>query len=177
MNTPLSEFYEPVRALLGDFNREVRRHEDSAIASVLRMLVRGGRLTGYALAVDRLSISPEVLAPDAWITLAYRAAITFILPESGSYSYRMRAVSESFGDRKHVLVALEQQLREVENGGADVVFGSWQSLSGWLAGQVPSRRDLWRQLVEVKAGQPPIGSLTLGGTDGGFGVPRLVFEP
>lgn len=150
MSTPISEFYEPVRAFLGDFNTTVRRYQDTSILAVVKALVRGGRLNAnadgitYTLTVDNLSITPLLDNPNTWMLMVYKACAVFAYAGGDAYSYKTRAISESFGESRQLIHSLESGLHELENG---TMFASWQSLSGWAAGL--TGLDFWSHMSQL----------------------------
>ncbi len=113
----LSDFYDDIRAVTGD--HKSRRYEDSALARVMTVNLRGGRVPGYALGSDGRSLTPVMPDTDvsAYLLLVYHTAKMLLLPNVKASSYRTRAVSERFGDQRDFLVDIEQVLFQVENGG------------------------------------------------------------
>jgi hypothetical protein len=147
--TPVWELRETVRAFLGDFDAAIRRYQDSAIDSVVRGLVRAGALTGYALTNDRLGIAPAIIDPKAFGLLTYKAVKAISLPNVGSYSYRTRALSETFGRQTEFLFALETAIYENEN--ADM-FSSMFTFYTWV--NSITGVNLWALLSDMKVSAP-----------------------
>lgn len=145
MSTPLSENYELVRALLGDFHATHKRYSDTAIASVLRTVVRIGELPGYTLGNDNVSITPTIATPRDLAILGYKAALKLLLPNAASYAYETRALKERFGEQALFVTALQEAIYDTENG---AVFGSFQSFYAWVNGM--TGLNLYGQLTEVK---------------------------
>lgn len=125
-----SDFYDDIRAVAGDHNR--RRYQDRAIEGVMRVVVRGNRVPGYALGQDRMSIAPGIpdSDPDAYLRLVYHCAKMLLLPNVKASGYRTRALSERFGEQRDFLVDLENTLHELENGGA--TWSNVHGLRAWL---------------------------------------------
>lgn len=123
----LSDYFDDIRAICGDHQK--RRYEDSAIARVMKVVLKGGRvpITGstalppdnlYQMGADNRSITPAIPNADAtaYLLLVYHTAKLLLLPNVKSSSYRTRAVSERFGDQKDFLAELEEVLFQLENG-------------------------------------------------------------
>ena len=136
--TRLSDLFDDIRALTGDFKK--RLYEDSAIASAMRTQLRLGRVRTddcaggkvWRVGADNLTITPAIGPDDvqAYSLLAYHTAHTLILPNVEAYQYRTRAMSERFGDRKDFLFNLQNVIYELENGGQ-----TWSNVTGlrsWL---------------------------------------------
>ncbi len=157
-STPLRAFYEPVRAFLGDFDDTLRRYDDRAIDAVVRSLVQCGQFSGYTVTADFQKVAPAVSDPRLFGLLVYKACETFAAPESQSYSYRTRALSESFGDNKMLIWRLEQLRSELENG-ENGMCSSWQSFLPWA--KSITGINLWAQLSEVNV-RAPVATITIG---------------
>ena len=140
--TLLSDFFDDIRAITGDFNR--RLFQDSAISSVMRTQLRLGRVrvdnhprhrggtVVWQLTPDLRGITPAITQEDvlAYALLIYHSAHTLILPNMEAYAYRTRALSERFGERKEFLFNLQNVLYELEDG-----QGTWvnvNALQNWL---------------------------------------------
>ena len=63
MSVALSQFYEPVRALVGDDDPDFQVISDAAIDSRLRLVVNSGKVHGYAIGSDNESIIPSTTRP------------------------------------------------------------------------------------------------------------------
>ncbi|MDE2107416.1 MAG: hypothetical protein KGL39_60025, partial [Patescibacteria group bacterium] len=136
--TKLSDFYDDIRALTGDFKK--RLYEDSAIRDTMRTMLRLGRVktedctggTRWLPGPDGNTITPAIGPNDVvpYSLLVYHAAHALVLPNMESYSYRTRELSERFGERKDFLFNLQNVLHELENG-----EGIWSNITGlrsWL---------------------------------------------
>jgi hypothetical protein len=134
--TLLSDLYDDVRALTGDFHR--RLYTDGAIASVMRVQLRMGRIRTdcpekvWTLGADNISISPAIENTDvqAYALLAYHTAHQLVLPNVPGYRYRTRAMSEQFGEQKDFLFNLQNVLYELEDGGQ--THANVTGLRNWL---------------------------------------------
>ena len=144
--TVLSDLFDDVRAITGDFKK--RLYEDSAIASVMRVVLRshlvaddrypGGWRGGcppprglWTLAPDGLSLSPALQNSDVqpYLKLVYNTALKLVTPNLAAYAYRTRALSERFGEQKDFLFELKNLLYELEN---DQAWANITGLRSWL---------------------------------------------
>ena len=133
----LADFFDDIRALTGDFQRRI--YQDNDIASVMRTQLRMGRVrqedrgtVPWHVTPDNLGISPAIGAADvlAYSLLVYHTAHQLVLPNMEAYSYRTRALSERFGERKDFLFVLQNTLYELENGAQ--IYASVSGLRNWL---------------------------------------------
>jgi hypothetical protein len=152
----LTEFCDPVRAILGDYKRV--RYEDGAILSVLRTMLRMGRVPGYALTPDTRSVQPAIGNADvrAFALLVYHASKTLFMPDMAEYSYKTRAMSERFGEQRHFLFELQNALYELE---FPEMFTSFQSYYSWV--NSISGIDVWALMTDMKV-NAPVASVSLG---------------
>lgn len=136
----LAQLYDDVRAVTGDFNRQLYTNEQ--LASVMRVQLRLGKIIEppcrgqamirFALGADNQTISPTIGNSNvhAYALLVYRTAHALVLPNIAAYNYRTRAMSERFGEQKDFLFTLQNILYELENGEQ-----TWAEISGlrsWL---------------------------------------------
>jgi len=139
----LSDLFDDIRAVTGDFKKRI--YSDQAIAQVMRVQLRLGRVrqrdagpnccgteARYTVGPDNVTINPPIATTDimAYSLLVYNSAKALVLPDSAAYSYRTRAMSERFGERKDFLFDLETTVYELENG-----RGIWMDTTGlrsWL---------------------------------------------
>lgn len=155
--TLVSDFFEPVRAFLGDFKPgKFRKYEDQAIASVVRSLIRCGQLPGYSLDPSRLKIVPPIADPAKFGLLTYKACRTFVTPNQASYSFRTKALGETFGNQRDVLWELQNAIEELEN---PTMFATWQSFAAWTMSL--TGMDIWAHLSEMQT-NAPIATVTIG---------------
>lgn len=152
--TRISDTFEVVRAILGDFKR--RRYEDTAIASVIRSCVRMGKVPGYTITADNRFISPAIATPRELALLVLNAAKMFVMPNAASYSYRLRSMSESFGNQRDFIFDLENQLADAEGGR---VFHTFQSLYDWVG--ATAGVNIWSVMMDMRI-NAPVGNVTLG---------------
>lgn len=150
--TLISDLYELVRAILGDFDPDFRRYEDDAIASVVRCLVRTGRLKSnipYAVTNDRRGISPALAGATDLALLVYHSARMFLMPESASYAFRTRALAEKFGEQRMFVQDLQNIIYDMEN--AQAVW-SFQSFYGWVNGI--TGLNIWCVMTDMNVNAP-----------------------
>lgn len=153
MSTPLTDTYEMIRAILGDFHPTYQRYTDSAIASVARTVVKLGEVPGYTLAPDNISIMPTLATARDLAILVYKAAYRLLLPNAAAYAYDTRALKERFGEQRLFVLALQEAIYATAESGEDgVVFGSFQSLYAWVNGM--TGLSLAGQLIEARVSQP-----------------------
>lgn len=137
--TKLSDLVDDVRAVTGDFKKVV--YDDDAILRIMRVQLRLGRIkeavgpcqyTRWMLGPDNQTITPAITPQDikAYSLLVYHSAKALIEPDIAAYSYRTRAMSERFGERRDFLFDLENTLYDLESG-----EGIWSDVTGlrsWL---------------------------------------------
>lgn len=158
MSTLISDFRTPIRAVMGDFNSVIRKYQDTAIDDVVKLVVRSGRLPGFALNVAGDGITPDVNTGRNYGLLVYRAALAFVAPASGSYSYRTRALAESFGDQRNFLNELHDALQEIDGEGG-AMFASDLGFRSWFLGV--ARVDPWASLVDMTV-SAPVATVNIG---------------
>lgn len=154
--TLVSDFRDPTRAFLGDFNAAVRRYADTAIDSVVRTIIQCGHLPTFALDPTKTQIVPDILQPRDFAVLTYRTCISFIRPNAARYSYDRRAMKESFGDQIPMLVELGNELYEVENSAQ---FSSFQNFASWAT--AITGIDVWAYMTDLQA-NAPVAKVTVG---------------
>jgi len=148
--TPVWMTVEPVRAVLGDFPKLGKhRYEESTVTRMVRALVQMGELDGYSLTPDLTGIAPVITNPKIFGVLIYKAAKRLLLPNAAAYSYRMRAMSESFGEQKAFVADLENALYDLQN---PAMFRSYQTFYSWLGGVVGL--DIWTMMTKMKVDAP-----------------------
>lgn len=158
MSTTISDFRIPVRAVLGDFDATIRKYQDSAIDAVIAMIVNSGQLPGYTTGAANTVINPDVTGI-AYGRLIYKAATAFVAPNAGAYSYRTRALAESFGEQRIFIQHLADALHDIENGGAVMLscqldFQSWfLSISGGF--------NPWAAMADMEV-NAPVATVSIG---------------
>jgi hypothetical protein len=93
--TLLQDFYDPVRAFLGDFDTEEPLFKDRDILSVLRALVLSGQMPSpYALDATRTQITPAITRSHIFGRLVHRAVRALLLPDAHGQFVRTRQLSQ-----------------------------------------------------------------------------------
>lgn len=131
MGTPIGEFNETLRFLLGDHDGTVRAYPDEVLASAVRSVIRLNSVPGYTLSPSGTEIEPELSNPNHWALVAYHTVKAFVDSHPDRYSYRLRSISETFGSWRGFLDELKRKIHLLENG---EMFSSWQSWYSWLSG-------------------------------------------
>ena len=132
--TKLSDLYDDVRALAGDFKRQL--YEDATLRRVMQTVIRLGRVKAdgqrWSLAADGQTLVPAIGVNDlqAYSLLVYNAAHTLVLPNMAAYNYRTRALTERFGEQKDFLFTLQNVLYDLEEG--EQAYANISGLRSWL---------------------------------------------
>ena len=133
--TPLTEFFEVIRLLLGDTEiYGAYAYPDADCAASVRQVFRLGQgPSGYVLDDSRLNVVPSIPDGDKYALVAYTAALLLVGGEEGTQSFRTRSLGTSQrGDRKRdLLQEFRQKIYEIETGGG-LVFATYQNLLGAL---------------------------------------------
>ncbi len=151
----LTDFCEPIRAIMGDFTSPYQ-FEDAALTSVVRSAVRMGRATGYGITGDGQSITPPVTKPCDLALISYWCARMLLGPTMKSSSWRTRAMSTREGSQLDFMLELENIIYYMEN---PTMLSSFQSYYAWvnsLAGI-----NVWGLMTEMKV-QSPVATVTIG---------------
>ena len=151
----LTDFCEPIRAIMGDFTSPYQ-FEDAALASVVRSAVRMGRAPGYGITGDGQSITPPVIKAYDLAIISYWCARMLLGPQMKSSSWRTRAMSTRDGSQLDFMLELENLIYNMEN---PTMVSSFQSYYAWvnsLAGI-----NVWGLMTEMKV-QSPVATVTIG---------------
>lgn len=126
----LTEFYEPVRLLLGDLDATVRRYPDATLAAGVRTAVQVSLPGRYAISPDRTAITPD---PDAngFALINLRTALLFLAAQPEAESLRTRGVTIARRAGTKALTELKAQAWKLENG---TCFTTWTDWHSWLLG-------------------------------------------
>lgn len=162
MGTPVSDFYETIRFLLGDHDATVRQYPDEVLGAAVRSCIRLQRVPGISVA-SQTDLTPEVTDPNKWALVAYHTVKGFVDSNPDRYSYRTRAIGETFGSWRNFLDELGRSIYKLENG---KMFSTWQSYYTWLAGASGLPLVTLMANINVRA---PFYNVTLGldGVSGG----------
>lgn len=116
MATLLSDFIEPVRALLNDNDPNgIYSIESDEILASMRLILNTGKVPGYA--VSGVNVAPDLLAtdPKAYALLIYHTAKIFTNAMTRE-SFNTRAFSESLGEPRELIGAIIDEVYNLENG-------------------------------------------------------------
>ena len=160
MSTPISDFTDPVRFLLGDHDDTYRLTQDSAIARGVRCLVKGGQIPGFSLTGDNLGITPDVSAAADFMLVAAKVAKSYIGSQPDRQSFGDRGHRESIGSFKELVFDLNHLIYKLESGDG-AMFQGWQSLHSWVEG-MSGVRKAWTVFTRVNI-QAPFDTLTVTG--------------
>lgn len=130
--TAIHELFEPVRAVLGDLDREFRRYADAELSATIRSAIRLGKHPDFALSANRLGIEPDITDPDDFAVIVYEVARMFVAPNPDRYEYQTRALKERFGSYEAFMAHIDKTLFRLVNGGG--MFSGWQSYYEWMQG-------------------------------------------
>jgi hypothetical protein len=125
----LAEFRKPIRVILGDRDPSVYLYSDTALDDAAEVAIRMGKLEGFT--TDGTNISPAITNANHYALLTYEVVKMFVDANPDRYSFKTRAVSESFGSWRDFLFAIEENLHALRNG---TMFSGWSDLHSWLTG-------------------------------------------
>ncbi len=129
--TAITEFYDTLRLLLGDRSSTVIQYPDSTLATAVRSAIRMGKAPGYTLSADLSYVLPQVTDPNVFALIVYHCCKLFVGNTPDRYSYRTRAISESFGSASGFLLTIDMELWKLEN---NCLFAGWTSYCSWFCG-------------------------------------------
>ena len=153
--TRVTDFCEPVRAIMGDF-RQPLQYEDCAIASVVRTVVRCGHVPGYAVLPDGLSLAPPVVDAKPLALVTYHSARTLLRPKVRGESWGSRALKVRREHQRDFLLDLENLIHYTENPTGMASFQSYYAWINSLAGI-----NVWGLLTEMRI-SAPVATATIG---------------
>lgn len=123
---PIASFRTFIRTLLGDNHPTIKTYEAVQIDDAVRLIINLGQITGVTLSTDGTSLVPALAPLSAtqtdttvaknWARVVYYAAKRFVAGNPSSYSFRTRALSESFGEQRDMMFELLQDVYELDNG-------------------------------------------------------------
>lgn len=158
----VTEFRDPVRFYLGDHHDTVRVYEDAVIDRGVRTIIKSGLVPGYSLMSGNLEITPDVPDGSDYLLVSARVALGFAQSVPSRNSVRTRAFSESQGDLKQLIDALERLIYDVEGGGG---FLAWQSYLGFVEGYSGMGSRTWQFMTRIHF-TGPLSEVSYG--EGGF---------
>jgi len=152
----LWDFCEPVRAIMGDF-RKPFRFEDAALESVVRSMVRMGKLgSRYGVTADGRSVSPAVTTPRDLALLVYWSARTLLDPQIRGESWATRGFKRRTNDQRDFFRDLENLCYYTENPTQLESFQSYYSWVNSLAGI-----NVWGLMTSMNV-QAPVAEAIIG---------------
>jgi hypothetical protein len=152
----LSDFCEPVRAIMGDFRRPFK-FEDGAIAGVVRTVVRCGHLGPmYGISADAMSITPPLTRPSDFSMAVYWSARTLLRPQLRGEMWGTRGLKVRRNDQRDFLMELEHLIYYGENPHQLASFQSYYSWVNSLAGI-----NVWGLMTQMKV-QGPVAEAIIG---------------
>ena len=156
--TAITSFRRPVRVILGDRDPSVQRYSDQAIDDAVKTVMQLAKpsLAGFALTPDESGITPDLIAaagttvdPSKFALVIWHAVKLFVTPESAAYSYRTRAISESFGENKGRVSDVLMEIHNLENG---ATVDSRQNYYAWISGM--AGLPIWEVMTDVHIRAP-----------------------
>jgi hypothetical protein len=152
----LWDFCEPVRAIMGDF-RKPFRFEDAAIESVVRSMVRMGKLGPmYAMSPDARSVVPAVTRVNDFALLVYWSAFTLLGPQARGENWGSRAMKVRRNDQHEFFRQLENLVYYTANPRQLESFQTYYSWVNSLAGI-----NVWGLMTEMRV-QAPVATAVIG---------------
>lgn len=146
--TSIAEFYETIRFLLADRDTTIQQYPDAVLAASVRSCIRLQRVPGYAVDTDPTQITPAVTDVNHWALIAYHVVKGFVDSHPDRYSYKTRAIGESFGSWRQFLDELKLNIYRLENG---TMFSGWFSFYTWLSGMSGLPLNLVLAQLNVRA--------------------------
>jgi hypothetical protein len=151
MSTPIANFIDPIRFLLGDHDDANRLYEDAAYNRGIKAAVNCGMLEGFTLVTsDPSQITPDVVTQGDYAVLSAKVAYWFASSVPSRRRIRTRAWSEEIGDNNQLVMNLATLVHQMESG--NVVFG-WQSYMGFLEG-FSGIKDAWAWMTRLSMDAP-----------------------
>ena len=151
----LTDFCEPVRAIMGDF-RQPYMFEDGALTSVVRTVVRCGHVPGYTISADGLKLLPAVASPQDMALIVYHSALALLRPKVRGESFKQRAIVIRKENQRDFLQQLEVTIYYTDNPTQLATFQSYYAWVNSLAGI-----NVWGLMTSMKV-TAPVASVTIG---------------
>lgn len=127
----LSDFYEPMRVLLGDNDPQQNENSDAQLSAALRTsFVLQAWPKGYTVSGE--AVTPDLPLGLDFATVLMETVIAMTVGGDGAYSFVTRALSETdHGEKKRdILQYARQKLYELRDG--DAAFSSRQTFVAFL---------------------------------------------
>ena len=157
--TAIAEFYETIRFLLGDHDATIQQYPDAVLVQSVRLIIRLNKVPGVTVATDVTQLTPAITDPNQWALVAYHTVKGFVDSNPDRYSYKTRAIGESFGSWRNFLDELKLNIYRLENG---TMFSGWVKYYTWLAGLAGLPLGLVLAQLRVRAPVYTVGISTDG---------------
>jgi hypothetical protein len=125
MATTIASFRAPVRAVLGDSHPTLQQYHADQIDEAVRLVIRLGRAPGVTLSTDAQSTVQNVTPFDNehgknWARIVLNAAKRFVVANAASGSFRTRALAETFGEQREMVLDLLDEIYRLDcDGGGE----------------------------------------------------------
>lgn len=140
MATPISEFRDGIRVLIGDIHADNQLYEDGHIDTAVKMLVRGGSFSGFTLTNADADITPTIDDPNLFGLIYIKAARQLLIPHASRMSVRQPGLSVMTGGKKDTLWILSHDAYQKEMTLASrKMFDTYQDLFSWLSANTNSK--------------------------------------
>lgn len=120
----IAAFRQPIRTMLGDNHPDLKQYAADQIDDAIRLVVNLGKIPNVVLAADGMNLVPPVkpindlgAVDQNWARIILYAVKIFVMPNSSTWAYRTRALSEVFGENKHLVLEILQEIYDLEAGG------------------------------------------------------------
>lgn len=132
--TPYSQFYQPMRAVLGDRDPSgIYAYSDDDLGAAIDVILSCGDGPAGYLSDGSGNINPTVPIGDPYALILFQSSLLLINGEEGGGSMRTKALSVSdMGHRKRDLItSFRLKISDIQTGGG-LAFETRQSLGVFL---------------------------------------------
>lgn len=150
----LVDFYEPVRAIVGDFRRPWR-FEDLALAGTVRSVIRMGLVPPYQMAPTGLQVLPAVTRPLDLARIVYHTAKILVGPQVLERRWGSRAMQVRSGEQRHFWLELQSLCYYADNPEQVCSFQSYYAWVNSLAGI-----NVWGLMTQMRV-EAPVATATI----------------
>jgi hypothetical protein len=151
----VSEFYEPIRAMVGDF-RQPWMFEDLALQGVVRSVLRMGLVRGYGLGANGLEATPAIRRAEDLARLVYHCAKILVGPTVRGQSWGGRAMKMRTNDQREFWLELQSLAYYADNPAQCASFQSYYAWVNSLAGI-----NVWGLMTQMRV-ESPVAVATIG---------------
>lgn len=135
MSTPYSQFYTPIRVVLGDRDPHgLYSYPDTDLDGAINVIfMTGAGPANFTADAAARTISPDLQAGDDWAVILFQAALFLIEGEDGAGSMRTKAlfISDQGHRKRDLITSLRLKLSAIETGGG-LAFITRQALGVFL---------------------------------------------